>query len=608
MSQSSNPLVPVVVFISLVLTAYAARLYSLQVVQHAEYETQSNKNHFNIVPIRALRGEVFAGDGKTKLITNRVAWDLVYTGGEGDVKYWDRIARIAGVTGTLPRLKPGEQKIIAANLPETDGRVVALSEWIAGQPSLSLTERVERVYPTHASGNLYGYTLPAGQDDTGYLIDDLKGASGVEAGFEKLLRGQNGFKYIEVDSQGRAVNERIEQEAAPGKTITLSIDSHLQKAAENAIDKAAADLNARLVLYGQKPLSQARGAIVALDPRTGQVLAMANGPRFDPNLLSVSPRPPQFQAFALDKEHLLPQWPRALKAYEPGSTFKILTSSAIIEKYGNQVYTCMGSVYYGRTFHNWESRNRGPLDVRGAIANSCDTWYYQAAVQFGPSSLAEVIAARSREMGFGSKTGIELPNEDPGWIASPEAYDSLYGKGTWQPGDGLSLVIGQLTRATPLQIVRMAATVINDGLMPQLTVVKAIDGHAVTPKPMTRVPGKNWRLLREGMRQVVVAGTATSVMGESYGVVHFPIPTGGKTGSAQVGGEKDLANGWYIGFAPYDKPTIVVVAFFENSDEGYYVALPAVKRVLASYFKVPLDNKGNFLKDKYTQKIAEAKP
>ncbi|HEX2864834.1 MAG TPA: penicillin-binding transpeptidase domain-containing protein [Deinococcales bacterium] len=608
MNRASNPLYPLVVFISLVLTAYGVRLYTVQVVQHAEYETQSDRNHFNIVPIRALRGEVLASDGKTKLITNRVAWDLVYTGGEEPVKYWDRIARIAGVTGALPALKPGEQKVIAANLPENDGRVVALAEWIAGQPALSLTERVERVYPTHSSGNLYGYTLPAGPDDAGYLLDDLKGASGVEAGFEKYLRGRNGFKYIEVDSQGHAVNERIEQEAIPGHTVTLSINARLQKAAEDAIEKAKTGLNARLVINGQKPMPQARGAIVALDPHTGQVLAMANGPRFDPNILSVSPRPPEFQAFALDKEHLLPQWPRAIKAYEPGSTFKILTSSAIIEKYGNQVYTCMGYVYYGRIFRNWESRNRGPLDVRGAIANSCDTWYYQAAIQFGPTSLAETIAARARQLGFGSKTGIELPNEDPGWVASPEAYNKLYGDGFWQPGDGLSLAIGQLTRATPVQIARMAATVVNDGMMPQLTLLQAVDGKPVPPKPMIKVPGKDWELLREGMRQTVVAGTATPILGSSWGVTHFPVPTAGKTGSAQVGGEYDLANGWYVGFAPYDHPKIVVVAFFENSDEGYYVALPAVKRMFAAYFGVPLDDKGNFLKDKYNPKVAEAKP
>jgi penicillin-binding protein 2 len=587
-NPSGNTLIPLAVTMTVALGAFALRLYDLQVVRYDEYATQSNKNHYALEPIRAVRGEVLAADGKTKLISNRIAYDLVYKGGE--VRFWDRISRIAEIKDPLPEVGSGEEKVIKANLPDRNGSVVALSEWIAGQPALEIRTRTERIYPTRNSGTLYGYTRLATEEDEGHQIDDLTGASGIELSLDHLLSGKNGLKYIEVDAHGEALDERVDTEAQPGSTVTLTIETKLQAAAERAIAAATKDVNERLKYNGKPTIPEARGAVVVVRPQTGELLALATGPRFDPNLLGRRPVPKEGQKRLLDPGN--PVYSRAVHRYPPGSTFKLLTSDAILEKYGNQSYTCVPWVRFGRVFRNWESVNRGALDVRGAIANSCDTWYYQAAIEFDPTNLANVIAHRAREMGFGSRTGLELPFEDPGFVAGPEGYAARGME--WNPGDGLSLSIGQLMEVTPIQIARMLSAIVNDGQMPQLTLVKAVNGKPVAKKPMTKVSGTQWKVLKEGMRQTVIAdsGSARPKLGPDA----FPIPTAGKTGSAQHGGADTISHAWYMGYGPYEKPEIAVVAFFENADHGYYAALNAVKRVMADYWGVKIDEESRILK------------
>jgi penicillin-binding protein 2 len=591
LKRTANPLVGLALWISLVLAAYGGRLYWLQVVQYRQYATLSQNNRLALEPIRALRGQVYARDGKTLLVGNRAVVDLVYRGGE--VRFYDKIAKLAGLGGPLPDLGGQPEKVLKANLSEN--AVYGVAEWAAGQPSLELRTRVERLYPTHASGNLLGYTRPADDrpEDEGYTIDDLVGAAGVERGLEHLLRGQNGLKFIEVDAGGREVGERVEREAVPGKDVVLTIDPKLQAAAERAIVAAKKDINQRLVANGLPKVKEARGAIVALDPRSGEVLALATGPKFDPNWLAKRPAPREAQRLLLDPDGMKPIWPRAIKNYEPGSTFKLLTSSAILENFGNKTFTCYpGFRFGGGYYENWTGRNVWPMDVREAIANSCNTWFYQYAASVGPTNLARAIARRAHEFGFGERTGIELPNEDRGFVAGPEGYAERGRE--WNDGDGLSFAIGQLMLVTPLQVARMVATVVNDGRRPELTLVRAVDGKPAAAKPTKQLSGTRWSTLKEGLRLTVTArsGSAHPYLGPD----RFPVPTAGKTGSAQHGGADTVSHAWYMGYGPVDKPELVVVAFFENADHGYYSALPAVKRVMAAHWGVKLNEKDPFLR------------
>jgi penicillin-binding protein 2 len=603
--RRKNPLWVIAIVISLVLVAFILRLYQLQVVQHQQYATLSRDNFLATGTLRALRGVVYARDGRTVLISNREAVDLVYKGGE--VRFLDRIARLAGLNDPLPKLERGEEKILVKNIPSE--RVLPLSEWIAGQDSLELRNRMERYYPAGVDGNLLGATTLAGDTPeevrAGYEIDDLKGNKGLEAGLEGILRGRNGFKLVEVNAGGRAVGERIQQPATRGRDVTLTIDMKLQRAAQSAIQAALADINRLNVKNGVPTAAKPRGAIVALNPQTGEVLALATGPTVDPNWFAQRPRPPQMVEALRDSKYL-PLWNRAVRIFEPGSTFKLVTASALLENgFGNRAFQCYsGWPWGGRTWRNWNrSRNMGVMDARAAIANSCNTWYYQSAVAFGPQAFAEVLARRAREFGFGEPSGVEFVGEQTDPVPSPSSYRA---EGLdWPAYKSLNFAIGQELRATPLEVARMLATIVNDGVRPELTLVKAIDHQAIPPKPRVKLEGRYWQLLKEGMRWTTTErsgqpGTAYWVLGPKF----FPIATGGKTGTAQTPQGVHRDHAWYMGFGPYDKPgdkpDLVVVAFFENGVEGSGVALPAVRRVMAAHWNVPLDEQGNVIWSKWT--------
>jgi penicillin-binding protein 2 len=592
---NQNPLAPLAVFITVILALFVARLAWLQIVQHDQFATQSADNHFSPSTLRALRGEILASDGKTILATSRVAVDLVYKGVRkgGEIRFWDKIARLIGANPSegLPVLARGQEKILKKNVPED--QIYPLAEWISSQRMFELRERKERIYPERIDGNLLGYTGLAGPEDEplGYEIDDQIGIKGLEAGLEATLRGTNGLRYLEVDAAGRPVGERVQLEARRGQDVTLTIDLKVQRAAEKALLEGLKDINRLNAKNGVPLVQKSRGAIVAMRPQTGEVLALATAPHFDPNWFSVRPRPIEASK-AMNDNVYLPTWNRAVRIFEPGSTFKLVTASALLESpFGNRTYQCTPAIRFGgKLKRNWARRHMGPMDARGAIAQSCNTWYWQAALQYGPEGLANLVAKRAEEFGFGGPTGIELIGEQSEPVPSPARAAAA--KEIWYPGQSLDLTIGQQVRTTPLQIARMLATIVNNGRRPDLTLVKAIDGKPVPVKPGTQLNGTKWSMLKEGMQWTVSRGTANDVLGPN----HFPIVTGGKTGTAQTGQGRNRDHAWYMGYGPVDKPDLVVVAFFQNGVEGHGAALPAVKKVMASYWNVPLDKNTKWIK------------
>jgi penicillin-binding protein 2 len=582
-----NPLVGLTMFLTLLLGLYVLRLYQLQIADYQKYTTLSKENRLQPRTLRAVRGEIRASNG-TVLVTNRNAVELVYKGGK--VQQLERIARLAGLALPLPQPKAGESEVVVKkDVPETS--IVPLEEWLAGQQEvLELRYRVQRVYPAGLAGNLLGYMEPVSEEDLAggnYDREDLVPQAGLEAGLEDLLRGRHGEKLEEVDAKGRVVpgRDRIVREAERGQTVTLTIDPKLQRAAEKAILEAKDEINVLNKRNGKPLVEKARGAIVAMNPKTGQILALAVGPKYDPNWFSTRPKDPK-AIEALKDGKYKPMWNRAVKQFEQGSVFKLVTNSALLEAgVGNRTFSCTSNYRYGRLWWNWNrARGMGAMDARKAIAWSCNTWYYQSAVSYGPIPFAEMLSKRAWEFGYGQPTGIELIGEQVGKVPSPAAFEAVGRK--WEKGESLNFSIGQgEMRASVLQVARMLSTIVNDGQRPELTIIKAIDGKPQVQKPMYNVAGTHWNTLKQGLRLTVTTGTAKQVLGD------FPIPTAGKTGTAQNPARTYQDHAWYMGYGPYENPNLVVVAFFENGVEGSGIALPAVKKVMAAYWNVKLPNK-----------------
>lgn len=588
------------VFFSLFLIAFGLRFYNLQITRYASFATQSENNFQRSEVVRALRGEIRTQDGLL-LAANRMAVDLIYKG--GPVDGWERIRYLAQVPpdkeqGGQPKppdYKHAREVTLARNIPQE--RIAALYEYTVGQPNLELRERLERVYPQGPlAAHLLGYTREANEGEVkneGYTMGDLVGASGLEAGLQHVLAGRNGTRQVEVTASGQRQGDKVVDPGQKGKAVTLSIDATLQRAAEQALQDALADINKGRAKYGQPPEQVVRGAIIALDPRTGEVLAMASSPTYDPNWFSQSPRPKALVQALTSSDS--PTMNRAVQSFDSGSVFKPTSTLAYIEKWGDSVFDCpAGYLYAGRVWRNWAHHGMGPMDGAKAIATSCDTWYYQSALKAGPLPYSDQLAKRARDMGFGGPTGLELIGEKTGLVPSASAYQK---KGvTWYPGFSVNYSIGQGDlQVTPAQIALALMTIVNDGHKRPLTLIHAEDGARVPPKPVTDVGGSQaaYETVKRGMAMTTQEsfGTASTVLGPQW----FPVATGGKTGAAENAESRRkgyaYTNAWYEGYGPLNNPNFLVVSLFQNGGEGYDVGLPAVTRMFAARWCLKLDDR-----------------
>ena len=555
------------------------RAWQLQVLEHEKYALRSQGNYLKTERIPAPRGRILDRKGRV-IAQDRLVVDLVYEGGE--VAFKERLLPLLG----LKELPPGPA-VLKAGVPEH--LLPTLAELTAGQKNLKLVERIERTYPNPISGPVLGYVLRANAEQVkrGYHPEEEVGQAGLEAALEPHLRGKAGVRAVEVNVRGERLRETILEEPTPGKDIVLTLDLDLQKAAERALEEALSDINEGRRLHGLPPAPRVKGAIVALDPTTGEVLAMASAPSFDPSLFARRPVPKEVQALLQDKD--LPLLNRAVQPYTPGSTFKLATGYALLEEgyvTPTTTYRCSPYlVYGGQVRRNWASRDMGPMTVKEAIAWSCNTWYYQAVAQ-DPLGFVDHLAKRARLLGLGEATGLEVAEKE-GLLPTRAWKREALGE-PWYPGETLSIAIGQgAILSTPAQIARMLSTIFNEGQKPRLHLVKRL-GDTPVPPHLEPVPGRHWRVLKEGMRKTVTEGTARHLLGS------FPVPTGGKTGTAETPGKRaGLEHAWYMGYGPAEPgtpyPPLVVVAFFENGGEGSRVALPAVRKVMAAYWRVPLE-------------------
>lgn len=435
-----------------------------------------------------------------------------------------------------------------------------------------------------------------------YTQNDIIGKTGIESVFEKYLKGQNGIKQIDMAVDGTTTAEVIEKEAVAGANVVLTIDSKLQKVAETALAS-----NIEKIKNGGfgKAYNATGGSCVVMNVKTGEVLAMASYPDYNPQSFADGISSEEWNKYSNNEAH--PLLNKTMQsAYEPGSIFKMVTAIAGLESGSitmNDKINDTG-VYkkYGAEWKCWYYTDyhsgHGWLNVSGAIEKSCNYFFYETADRMGIDTLDKY----AKYFGLGTKTGIELPGETTGTLASKEYASSI--NRTWNPGDTINAAIGQgYNKFTPLQMAKYISIIANGGNKVDASIVKTIrnqDGTEVSRDEINNFVKERLGLgdtedtenitlnqqyvqaVKEGMRSVTSDESGTAYVRFK----NFNIEVGGKTGSAEAGKDsngKDIVNAWFAGFAPYDDPEIAVVVMVENGGHGNYTA-EAVRDIMAEYF------------------------
>jgi len=429
-----------------------------------------------------------------------------------------------------------------------------------------------------------------------YRNDDIIGRDGIQGIFEQYLKGQDGIRQIDMTVDGTITNEYISKEAIAGSDVVLTIDANLQAVAEKALEK-----NIKKIAsggFGKKQKDAKSGAVVVMNVKTGEVLALASYPDYEPELFVTGISQEKYDSYRKGNN----LYNRAVSgSYAPGSTFKMATALAGLE---SGVITTTSKIndtgVYPRGgnpvcwYYTSYRSGHGYLNVTQAIKHSCNYFFYEVGYRAGISNIAKYASY----LGLGKKTGIELEGETSGTLATPETAKKLYNE-DWYLGTTLSASIGQTYNSfSPLQMAKYVSMLANGGKNIDVTLIKSVinaDGSEISKTEINRytneklglknettqdlqVNSKNLQAILEGMKGVTseAGGTAYSTFAD------FNIEVGGKTGSAQTGKEGD-AHAWFVGFAPYDNPEIAVVVLVEHGGTGGYTAGVA-KEIMSEYF------------------------
>ena len=598
------------------------RLWALQVISGEEYLAAAQNNQVRTFRLPAPRGPIVDRDGEV-LVTNRAGtlvqlWPAAVEGmvpAQRKVML-TRLAKLLNVP--MKELREGVRKGRADPLtPVTikeavrDEKVNYLLEHQAKFPGVRVQPVQLRRYPFGGlAAHLLGHVGEISAEQLkaragkGYAAGDRIGQTGVEAAFDRYLRGVPGVGEVRVDALGRVTSERkFSQFPEAGYRLRLTLDADLQRAAQDALRYGI-----RLAL-GNGEWAANGGAIVAMDPANGEVLAMASNPSFDPSMYVGRVEPKKLARLA-DPSENHPALNRAVAGlYPPGSTFKPVTAiAALQEKFltPTEFLQCTGRMEIGedkQEFRNWNPFINEPMELTTALANSCDTYFYQVALR-AYDRPDTPIQAWARRLGFGQATGFELGPEGDGLIPTPawrrRTFDNPIEK-IWTNGDSVQLSIGQGdVLVTPLQMTRFYALVANGGKLVEPTIVNRVEQpgtegdtavvvrHFTPPKPRDLgLDRTGLAVVRQGLYDATHApyGTSTSVFGQ------FPVPIAGKTGTAEkfvtIGPYKGLKDqSWWCGYGPAPDPELVVCAVIENGGHGGEAAAPAALKVFERYFGV----------------------
>ena len=504
---------------------------------------------------------------------------------------------------------------IAENIPRE-----AVAKFSESSEKFSGTNIVVKPVRKYTSGTLashiLGYAAQISSEEyetkkSTYSQNDIIGKSGIEYVFEEYLKGKNGVKQIDMDVEGTITGEYTAEEAIAGSDIVLTIDANLQKVAEtsleNNINKIASGG------FGERFDAKA-GACVVMDVNTGEVLAMASYPNYNPADFVGGISNEAWNSYINNEAK--PLLNKAIQnSYSPGSTFKMITAIAGLESGVIDTTTKINDVGVYRKYSDYQpkcwyysdyGRGHGWLDVSGAIEKSCNYFFYETSDRMGIDTLSKF----AKYFGLGGKTGIELPSETSGQLASRETKQKLHTDDpTWHPGDTLQAAIGQGDNSfRPLQMARYISMLTNGGKKIDVSIVKTIrnaDGTEVSKDEINKfvnqklgleedttedlqIQQQNLNAVLEGMKSVAMDEGGTAYVRFK----DFNISVGGKTGSAEAGKDangNDIVHAWFVGFAPFENPEIAIVVMVENGGHGNYTA-EVVRDIMAEYFGMNTQN------------------
>ena len=577
--------------VAVVFAVLAISFWIFQVVQHAKYAEMAENNHQRTLALRAPRGLVFDRDNRV-LVENRHSYGIsIVREHTKDINHTIRLfAAVLAVDEARVREIVDRHRREPAYRPITIVQDATLSQVAAVTarrldfelPDVVVEQVPTRRYPDTMAAHLFGYVGEVSDtqvaDGDGLKSGDIVGQSGIEKFYNQFLMGEDGAKRVVVNSVGREIRTLEEEPPTEGKRLQLTVDYDVQKAVEDAF--AAAGFN---------------GAAVVLDPQDGGVLAFTSRPAYDPNAFAAGAGIDRNTWASLNSDDLRPLNDRAIQGrYSPGSTFKMAVGLAALEEgiiTPDFHVSCAGSAnFYGRPFKCWKKGGHGSMDLRHAIEQSCDVYFYTVANLVG----VDKINKWANALGLGVKSGIDLPNEATGLVPSTQwKREKMHEK--WYAGETISVGIGQgAVSVTPVSMAVYMATLANGGTRVTPHLLKAVDDGdgwkpVAAPAPQSKVDmgADKLQAIRDGLWMVVNAGgTGGRARIKDHDV-------SGKTGTSQVisnegraasKSSKDLRdNGWFVFFAPRDTPRIAGVVFLEHGMHGPNAASVA-HHILDTFF------------------------
>lgn len=579
---------------SLVLLGFlilGGRLFQMQVLVWEEYLAQSDENRIRPERVAALRGQMFDRNGVV-LADSRPTFSvsvIPYLVQRNEAVL-DRLVALVGADRAVidRRLAEGLGRPYEPHrvLYDVDIRIVSIVEEHSSElPGVLIESEPVRRYPNgRLAAHVLGYLgkiseeeLLAARAAGGNLTPGARvGRTGVEKEYEAYLSGKDGVRYVQEDARGRPLGTLRETSPVPGEDLWLTIDTDLQTFAESLITSYRMESS----------VVEQAGAIVAMDPKTGDILAMASCPTFDPNLFSVNVPIPVWDSLSQDPMH--PLLNRASQAaYPPGSTYKPITAAlGIIDDHvrpETRLLPCFGSYRLGRrTYRCWEERGHGSLDLARSMERSCDVYFYQIGQEMNLDHFAELSTA----FGFGKRTGIDMPADRAGLVPTIKYMNNRYGRDGWGAGYLLNHSIGQgeiLT--TPLQIARFFGALGTGALVRPRLLLRVIDAEG-SQKPgrpaLTQDVSIAPSLL--ALLQGAVEGVVANERGTGGAARVTGIRVAGKTGTAE--NPHGLEHAWFVAYAPADDPQIVVSCLLEEAGHGGSEAAPIVGALLRRFFRV----------------------
>lgn len=588
------------IFLGIILLGLSVLIFRtglFQIFRSEAYVKLAQRNSVRSYPIVAPRGIIYDRNLKP-LVNNMPSYDVFLTPQDLPKDKMERdtmVEQISYLLDISPKdvndeldkfdFEKAQRILLISDLaPE---KILEMESKAEIFPALTVEQGVVRQYlygPVLA--NILGYTGKLTQDELAaypdYFVSERLGKDGLEADYEKFLRGQLGERQVEVDAKGKQIKELGVEKEIAGQSIVTTIDFDLQKEIYDAAIKVVKDLKLK------------KAAIVAMDPQNGAILSLVSLPSFDNNIFERGATENELQKIWNDPDQ--PLFNRAISGqYPSGSTIKPLLGAAALEENvvtPNTVVNDTGPIVIVNqynpgivyTYPDWKVH--GLVNIYSAIAESCDVYFYTIGGGHGDISGLGIdrIAKYLKLFGLGSTLGIDLPGEKNGLVPDPGWKEKIKDE-QWFIGDTYHVSIGQGDLlVTPLQMASAISAIANGGMLYQPHLVdKIVDSdknsiNVFNPKVINKdfIKPENLAVIRKGMRQAVTAGSARSL-------ASLPVEVTGKTGTAQIAGQKK-ENAWFVSFAPYENPKIVLAIMYEDAGEGSSVAVPLAKEIYQWYF------------------------